>query len=450
MCRRSGCPADMLGATRGDIEPPSEPRDSLVQFRSFNVAGGAEHILPRQLAHARGDTLHGALTPPTYTDVALARAGNVVALGAVHQTPTTSPPAPRPTTVPGSVWVEVIGLARQRRSRCPRGNSSLTAATVREGTRAARSAASDADKARRRALLHTEKSANRREMRRGPRGNPSLNATAVGDGWRGRGAALCAAGGRNNVRGASDTPRVDVICAGPRDFCTSQASRSVTRRRGRWSAQQVRDFRPLLNPPKSANRRQMRRGPRLKFSLIDATFGVGEGVARSAALAAHNILTSSTVRASLPLLLTSIAPTPQAMRQRIAVRRARVRNIWASSSRMGYSSALHGSPTLSRCTPYALNALPLLTDGLPLLTDGLPLLTDGLPLSPAPTSHAQESASPLALRQWIAVRGVMSITPWTPSTHPLGAEYSPLGRRVLTARAMSVHHSGAECPPLER
>ncbi|KAI5886928.1 uncharacterized protein SCHCODRAFT_02640334 [Schizophyllum commune H4-8] len=102
------------------------------------------------------------------------------------------------------------------------------------------------------------------------------------------------------------------------------------------------------------------------------------------------------------------------MRQRIAVRRARVRDIWASSSRMGYSSALHGSPTLSRCTPKALDALFL--------------LNDGLPLSPAPTSHAQESASPLALRQWIAVRGVMSITPWTPSTHHSGDEYPPLGR----------------------
>ncbi|KAI5886912.1 uncharacterized protein SCHCODRAFT_02640265 [Schizophyllum commune H4-8] len=64
----------------------------------------------------------------------------------------------------------------------------------------------------------------------------------------------------------------------------------------------------------------------------------------------------------------------------------------------------------------------------PYALDALPLLNDELPLSPAPTSHAQESASPLALRQWIAVRGVMSITPWALSTHCSGAEYSPLGR----------------------
>ncbi|KAI5886922.1 uncharacterized protein SCHCODRAFT_0237706 [Schizophyllum commune H4-8] len=392
MCRRSGCPADMLGAIRGDIEPPFEARDSLVQSRSLDVAGGDEQTEPRQLARAREHVAcAGALTPPTYTDVALARAGNVVALDAVHQTPTTSRPAPRPTTVPGSVWVEVMGKLARRRARI-----AAEAYSVREWTRAARSAADKAQR-RRRAPLHTEKSANRRELCRGPRGNLSLSATAVGQGRRGRGAALCAAASGNNVRG-SETPRIDVICAGFRAFCTSQASRG-----GGGGGQHARDFRPLLNPSKSANRRQVCRGPRLKLSLINVTAGEG---GRGGALAARNVLTSSTVR-----VLTSTAPHPQAMRQRIAVRRARVRDIWASWSRMGYSSALHGSPTLSMCTPYALDVLPLLTDGLPL---------SPAPTSHAPTSHAQESASPLALRQWIAVRGVMSITPWTPSTHRSG------------------------------
>ncbi|KAL1671208.1 hypothetical protein EV122DRAFT_285199 [Schizophyllum commune] len=165
---------------------------------------------------------------------------------------------------------EILANRRQMR-RDPRLAFSLIAATVERGMGAARSAAEGADtepfsalfrgpknaksvanaprvfgargaERRRHSSAHlTRNFANRRQLRRGPRGNPSLTA------------ATCTLDHIREVEGLRDQQRGALLPSGNRDFLTPSKTE------------------------KSANRRQMDRGPRLKSSLMFATDEGGEG-----------------------------------------------------------------------------------------------------------------------------------------------------------------------------
>ncbi|KAL1684620.1 hypothetical protein GGG16DRAFT_119622 [Schizophyllum commune] len=215
----------------------------------------------------------------------------------------------------------------------------------------------------------TRNFANRRQMRRGPRGSPSLTA------------ATCTLDHVREVEGLREQQR-----------------RALP-------AFQQQGFLDPFRAERFANRRQMDRGPRLKFWLMFATVEGGEGAALRAAYIVVYTPPCGRWLAHISLRLKALSPSSVASMQSIVVSRASEHLYLLPSLVSSYAERSRSSPTISgdlsrtgpalkqRIDDTRARVLPVLGDGRSPLHDVFKAPRPPRPSPPPPFSYPPSPTS---------------------------------------------------------